>query len=100
MGVLIAEVNLKYIWDVVSDIRVGQAGYAYVVSGNGDLIAHPDISLVLGRKNFANLAQVQNALAGETGPFTASANLEGQKVFTAYATIPALGWIVLVERPT
>lgn len=100
VGVLIAEVNLKYIWDVVSDIRVGQAGYAYVVSGNGDLIAHPDISLVLGRKNFANLAQVQNALAGETGPFTASANLEGQKVFTAYATIPALGWIVLVERPT
>jgi adenylate cyclase len=100
VGVLIAEVNLKYIWDVVADIRVGQAGYAYVVSGNGDLIAHPDISLVLGRKNFTNLAQVQNALAGETGPFTASANLEGQKVFTAYATIPALGWIVLVERPT
>jgi len=100
VGVLIAEVNLKYIWDVVSDIRVGQAGYAYVVSGNGDLIAHPDISLVLGRKNFTNLAQVQNALAGESGPFTASANLEGQKVFTAYATIPALGWIVLVERPT
>jgi len=100
LGVLIAEVNLKYIWDVVADIRVGQAGYAYVVSGNGDLIAHPDISLVLGRKNFMNLAQVQNALAGETGPFTASANLEGQKVFTAYATIPALGWTVLVERPT
>jgi adenylate cyclase len=100
VGVLIAEVNLKYIWDVVADIRVGQAGYAYVVSGNGDLIAHPDISLVLGRKNFTNLAQVQNALVGETGPFTASANLEGQKVFTAYATIPALGWIVLVERPT
>jgi HAMP domain-containing protein len=100
VGVLIAEVNLKYSWDVVADIRVGQAGYAYVVSGNGDLIAHPDISLVLGRKNFANLAQVQNALAGETGPFTASANLEGQKVFTAYATIPELGWIVLVERPT
>ena len=100
VGVLIAEVNLKYIWDVVSDIRVGQAGYAYVVSGNGDLIAHPDISLVLGRKNFTNLAQVQNALAGESGPFTASPNIEAQKVFTAYATIPALGWIVLVERPT
>ena len=100
VGVLIAEVNLKYIWDVVSDIRVGQAGYAYVVSGNGDLIAHPDISLVLGRKNFTNLTQVQNALAGEPGPFTASANLEAQEVFTAYATIPALGWIVLVERPT
>jgi adenylate cyclase len=99
VGVLIAEVNLKYIWDVVSDIRVGQAGYAYVVSGNGDLIAHPDISLVLGRKNFTNLAQVQNALAGETGPSTTTKNLAGQKVFTAYAAIPDLRWFVLVERP-
>jgi len=99
VGVLIAEVNLKYIWDVVADIRVGQAGYAYVVSGNGDLIAHPDISLVLGRKNFTNLAQVQNALAGETGPSTTTKNLVGQKVFTSYAPIPDLRWFVLVERP-
>ena len=99
VGVLIAEVNLKYIWDVVADIRVGQAGYAYVVSGNGDLIAHPDISLVLGRKNFTNLAQVQNALAGEKGPSTTTKNLVGQKVFTSYAPIPDLRWFVLVERP-
>jgi class 3 adenylate cyclase len=99
VGVLIAEVNLKYIWDVVADIRVGQTGYAYVVSGNGDLIAHPDISLVLGRKNFTNLAQVQNALAGETDPSTTTKNLAGQKVFTSYAPIPDLRWFVLVERP-
>jgi class 3 adenylate cyclase len=100
VGVLIAEVNLKYIWDVVSDIRVGKAGYAYVLSGNGDLIAHPDISLVLARQNLKGLTQVKDALARESGPFTASANLEGQKVFTAYATIPTLRWVVLVERPT
>lgn len=100
VGVLIAEVNLKYIWDVVADIRVGKAGYAYVVSGNGDLLAHPDISLVLARKNLKSLTQVKNALARESGPFTASANFAGQKVFTVYATIPALSWIVLVERPT
>jgi class 3 adenylate cyclase/HAMP domain-containing protein len=100
VGVVIAEVNLKYIWDVVSDIRAGKAGIAYVVSANGDLIAHPDISLVLARQNLKSLTQVKGALAGESGPFTASANLVGQKVFTAYATIPALGWIVLVERPT
>ena len=30
-GVVAADVNLKFIWDVVSRIRVGQAGYAYVV---------------------------------------------------------------------
>ena len=50
IGVLEAEVNLKYVWDVVSSIRIGKAGYAYAVSRSGDLIAHPDISLVLRRR--------------------------------------------------
>ena len=100
VGVLVAEVNLKYIWDVVSDIRVGRTGYAYVISADGDLIAHPDISLVLARHNLSNLSQVQSALAGEPGPFPALGNFAGEKVFVAYATIPDLRWVVLVERLT
>jgi signal transduction histidine kinase len=100
IGVLIAEVNLKYIWEVISQIKVGQTGYAYVVSREGDLIAHPDISLVLQKRNLGNLGQVQAALAGAPGPFTAQPNLAGQQVFPAYAAIPDLGWAVLVERPT
>ena len=55
VGVLVAEVNLKYIWEVVSRIKVGQAGYAYVVSREGDLIAHPDISLVLQKRRVKQL---------------------------------------------
>ena len=43
-GVSIAEVNLKLIWDVVSQIKVGEHGHAYVVGPGGRLIAHPDIS--------------------------------------------------------
>ena len=46
-GVSVAEVNLKLIWDVVSRIKVGERGHAYVVGAQGRLIAHPDISLVL-----------------------------------------------------
>ncbi len=61
IGVLEAEVNLKYVWDVVSSIRIGRAGYAYAVSRSGDLIAHPDISLVLQRPSMAQLKQVQAA---------------------------------------
>ena len=48
VGVLLAEVNLKYVWDVVSSIKPGKAGYAYAVSRSEELIAHPDISLVFG----------------------------------------------------
>src|SRR5207244_2471141 len=37
-GVTVAEVNLKFVWDVVYPIRIGQAGYAYVVDASGYLI--------------------------------------------------------------
>ena len=38
-GVSIAEVNLKLIWDVVSQIKVGEKGSAYVIDRQGRLIA-------------------------------------------------------------
>lgn len=98
VGVLLAEVNLKYIWEVISQIKLGTTGYAYVISRDGDLVAHPDISLVLQKRSLKQLGQVQAALAGAPGPFAAQANLAGQKVFAAYAPIPDLGWAVLVER--
>ena len=59
----VAEVNLKFIWDVVSQIKVGKDGHAYVVDVRGNLIAHPDISLVLQKTNLASLAQVVTARA-------------------------------------
>jgi class 3 adenylate cyclase len=100
VGVLIAEVNLKHIWKVVSEIRAGETGYAYVISRDGNLIAHPDISMVLKGRNLNNLDQVQAALADAPGPLAVQPNFSGQTVFVAYSLIPDLGWAVLVERPT
>ena len=47
IGTVVAEVNLKLIWDVISAIKVGETGFAFVLDGAGRLVAHPDISLVL-----------------------------------------------------
>jgi adenylate cyclase len=100
VGVLIAEVNLKHIWKVISEIQAGETGYAYVVSGDGKLIAHPDISMVLKGRNLNNFDQVQAALADAPGPLKAQTNFAGQPVVVAYSLISDLGWAVLVERPT
>ena len=66
-GVTVAEVNLKFIWDVVSQIKIGKAGHAYVVDGQGELIAHPDISLVLQKTDLGG------ARAGQGGARRAAA---------------------------
>ncbi|UPK33395.1 GAF domain-containing protein [Bradyrhizobium sp. 186] len=101
-GVSIAEVNLKLIWDVVSQIKVGEHGHAYVVGPDGRLIAHPDISLVLRNTDMSGLAQVRGAQAGGgTIPdaLQEATNIQGQKVLTASAPIAPLGWTMFVELP-
>ena len=102
-GVSIAEVNLKLIWDVVSKIKVGQHGDAYVVDKQGRLIAHPDISLVLRKTDMTRLAQVQAARQHETGAAApeveTATDIQGRQVLTAYALVEPLGWTVFVELP-
>jgi GAF domain-containing protein/anti-sigma regulatory factor (Ser/Thr protein kinase) len=103
-GVTIAEVNLKLIWDVISGIKIGKGGYAYVIDRNGRLIAHPDISLVLRDTDMAGLPQVAavhaEALNDQIAPPAMVArNLGGEAVLTAHAAIVPLGWTIFVELP-
>ena len=104
-GVTVAEVNLKFIWDVVSQIRIGTTGRAYVVDGRGQLVAHPDISLVLQKTDLSRLEQVRAALAGPatagepSREITVAKDSGGRQVLTASARISPLGWWVFVEQP-
>jgi len=101
-SVSVAEVNLKFIWDVVSQIRVGEHGQAYVVDGRGRLIAHPDISLVLRNTDLSDLAQVQAARtdsAGSPESTQIAKDTYGREVLTAYTSIAPLDWTMFVELP-
>jgi HAMP domain-containing protein len=102
-GVSVAEINLKFIWDLVSQIKVGQDGRAYVVDAQGRLIAHPDISLVLRNIDLSNLAQVRAARAIDgampSDPMQVAKDIQGRRVLTTYAPIPPPGWLVFVELP-
>jgi two-component system, NtrC family, sensor kinase len=105
VGVTVAEVNLKFIWDVVSQIRIGTTGRAYVVDGQGQLVAHPDISLVLQKTDLSRLEQIRAVLAGPVPPgapiqeITVAKDSGGRQVLTASAPIAPLGWWVFVEQP-
>jgi signal transduction histidine kinase len=103
-GISIAEVNLKFIWELVSQIKVGKTGHAYVVDAKGRLIAHRDISQVLRNTDLSRLSQVraaQGAARGQpSGISIIAADSRGREVIAAHAVIPSLGWLVLVELPT
>jgi signal transduction histidine kinase len=103
IGILSAKVNLKYVWEVIQDIKVGNAGYAYIVTRAGDLVAHPDLSLVLRRQNLTHLDVVRSAFhsdrsAARRRSFN-TASLDGNKVLASSALIQSLDWAVIVEQP-
>ncbi|MCG2625784.1 ATP-binding protein [Bradyrhizobium sp. WYCCWR 13023] len=100
-NVVIAEVNLRFIWDLVAGIRVGNTGKAYVVDRLGVLIAHPDLWPALRRSDLSGQPDVRAALDG-VGPPSGGLikeDLSGQRVLSTYATVPSLGWLVFVELP-
>jgi signal transduction histidine kinase/ActR/RegA family two-component response regulator len=101
-GVSIAEVNLKFIWDVVSQIKVGERSYAYVIDADGRLIAHPDISLVLSNLDLSYLAQVLTARSNVMSAAqrqTSFDGIHGERVLAAHAAVAPVGWFVFVELP-
>ena len=99
--VTVADVNLKFIWDVVSRIKIGDKGKAYVVDHNGFLIADPDIGLVLRKTDMSQLPHVKAAINGQSADAEAmlSKDLAGTEVLTSVSTIEPLGWHVFVEQP-
>ena len=103
IGVLQAEVNLKYIGDVVTNLVIGKAGYAYVISRSGELIAHPDISLVLQRRNVSQLESTRAAFSDKTSSSSQQAlvtpNIQGRNVLSSSARIPGFEWAIIVDRP-
>jgi GAF domain-containing protein/HAMP domain-containing protein len=104
-GTLVAEVDLKFMWDLVDQLKVGQTGYAYVVDDRGNLIAFGDTSRVLrgedGRQILAVKEFLQNPAAstGATLGVTTYTGLRGGTVVGTYVPLGTPSWAVITELP-
>jgi signal transduction histidine kinase/ActR/RegA family two-component response regulator len=102
-GVIVGQVNLTFIWDVVSQIKVGKRGQAYVVDEAARLIAHPDISQVLRMTDMSGLAQVRAArtteLNGSPDQPLQGVDIRGRSVLSAYSEVTPPGWLVFADLP-
>ncbi|KQU50562.1 transcriptional regulator [Bosea sp. Leaf344] len=101
VGIAVAEVNLKLIWDVISAIRVGRTGEAFVLDQPGRLVAHPDISLVLRADETATLPlkTLRAGIVAQGGRAVTGRDVAGQTVLAAMAQIPRVDWSVVVKQP-
>jgi signal transduction histidine kinase/ActR/RegA family two-component response regulator len=102
-GVIVGQVNLTFIWDVVSQIQVGKHGQAYVVDQAARLIAHPDISQVLRKTDMSGLAQVRAARVAKSNGLPdqplQGVDIGGRHVLSAYSEVTPPGWLVFADLP-
>ncbi len=99
-GALLAKVNLEFLWFVVSNVEIGNSGYAYVVDERRFLIAQkgdlPESGVLydLSEHPFIRQFSVRRDV-----PVTTYRGLRGERVLGAVADIASVNWHVVVELP-
>ncbi len=100
-GALLAEVNLKFMWDLVDRLQVGQTGTAFVVNKQGDLIAFGDAGRVLKGENVAQLTEVAEFVKDveEDEVELYSTGINGTAVVGTFVPLGTPDWAVITEIP-
>src|SRR5262249_1239657 len=111
------EISLKPVQQLIAQTVVGQGGYAYVVDAAARLLPRPDAARVRHARDLSAPPQIRSARAERPGPtgtppvatassardasqaVTVAEGLRGGQILAAHASIPSLGWLVVVERP-
>jgi rsbT co-antagonist protein RsbR len=102
-GALVAEVNLKFMWDLVDRLKVGETGHAYVVDRQGNLIAFSDTARVLKGENESQLqvvsAFIQHPDAAQVADVPTYQGITGATVVGTYVPLQTPDWAVVTELP-
>lgn len=98
-GVLFASVKISdFSEKFIEPITVGTSGYAYAIMENGELIAHPDKSLLLSNKT-SSYSFIQDMLNNHGNGFM-EYKWEGKPKLVAYAKSHSTRWLFAVGADT
>ena len=101
-GVLLAQVNLNFLWFVVSQTQVGKTGYIYLVDERNFLIAQkgskPETFQLqdISKRPFFQFLKA----SGNTKGLNVYQGLKQVEVLGASALVRSVNWNVVVELPT
>ncbi len=99
VGILVAEVNLKEMWDLIESSVVGEGAQAFVFDNSGRYIAHSERKRVYLGEKFQE-QEIFGKIALDIEGQTVYVNQENIEMIAAYVSISKLGWWVVVQQPT
>ncbi len=109
-GVATVDVSLKGLTDMVSAIKVGKTGFAFLLSRNGTFLSMRDESWELKKTIFDVAGEFGNAkeitrmgsdmIAGKTGYVSFYEPVLKKDTWVAYGPISSTGWSLGIVAPT
>lgn len=100
-GAVFAELDARVMQDVIVRITSEGQKHAYIVSLDGKIVAHPDVSLVLAQKDFSYIPIVRAISKKDRpiDPLTIYKNDLGEEVLGVAVPIAGTEWLVVAEQP-
>ncbi len=98
-GVFGLVLKLDALSEKITQIKLGETGYPFMVAKDGTLMAHPDKELIfkLDLKTLEGMEEItKQLLAGESG--VNSYRFRGVDKVAGFAPVPATGWSICVTQ--
>ncbi len=108
LGILYGNITLDHLSEFFSTLRFGKTGIVYLVDGEGNLLAHPNMSPGIERvtedgsiawslRSMRDHLQVSEALAGRYSSSLIKAPTGRGTILASSARVPSSPWIIVVE---
>ncbi|AEE91976.1 Methyl-accepting chemotaxis sensory transducer with Cache sensor [Tepidanaerobacter acetatoxydans Re1] len=102
LGLTTGDIDLTHFQEMISDIKVGNKGYAFLLSKDGDYLASPNRDVIMKEKitesKNESLSELgSQILSGTSGIGYYTENEEKMRV--GYNIIPSTGWFVCTVIP-
>jgi signal transduction histidine kinase len=97
-GVTVAEINLKFLSEIVRAIPLNTGGRAYVVGPQGRMLAHSGRDVATAG-DMSNLPQVAASREPGANPVVIGRDLDGHSVLVGSASVARMNWSIFVEQP-
>jgi EAL domain-containing protein (putative c-di-GMP-specific phosphodiesterase class I)/GGDEF domain-containing protein len=101
-GLVAASVELLTIRQILTTVKIGKRGYAFIINNSGEFISYPSGDMLLTRNNGSKTADgketVSVILKKQTGYIDAT-SLTGTPVHIAFGPIAGTNWILGISIP-
>ena len=107
-GVVTADVDLKWLTELVESIKIYKRGFAFLLSPSGTIISHPDTNLIMHESIFTDARQRKlpelreigrKMIRGESGFIQFPTSQFKDKAWLYYLPIPSNQWSIGIVFP-